>query len=104
LGVDPSFEPDVSARYNVGGFPKSQRLSVLLKWTQKLWNKKQITKFRDMIPDWVIKKYWAAHNKNLDNRIEYPQDLRRELVDFYREDILNLQDLIQRDLTSWLVC
>ena len=28
---------------------------------------------------------------------------RQLLTDFYREDILKLQDLIQRDLSSWLI-
>ncbi|MDE5087592.1 MAG: sulfotransferase, partial [Trichodesmium sp. St16_bin2-tuft] len=28
---------------------------------------------------------------------------RQLLIDFYREDILKLQDLIQKDLSSWLI-
>jgi hypothetical protein len=29
-------------------------------------------------------------------------ELRRKLVSIYRDDILQLQDLLQRDLSSWL--
>ena len=29
-------------------------------------------------------------------------EVRRELLHIYREDILKLQDLIQRDLSAWL--
>ena len=29
-------------------------------------------------------------------------EIRRQLIDFYREDILRLQDLIGRDLSAWL--
>lgn len=102
LGVDPSFKPDVSERYNVGGFPKNQRLGIILLWINKLWNNRSIIYMRDFVPKRFIRMYWALYNKNLDKRIEYPQDLRRLLLEFYREDILKLQDLIRRDLTSWL--
>ena len=31
-----------------------------------------------------------------------PPELRSQLTEIYREDILRLQDLIQRDLSAWL--
>jgi len=31
-------------------------------------------------------------------------DVRRQLIEEYRDDILKLQELIQRDLSKWLEC
>ena len=36
------------------------------------------------------------------NRPQLSPEHRRELIALYREDILKLQDLIQRDLSAWL--
>jgi hypothetical protein len=30
-----------------------------------------------------------------------PEELRRQLIEVYREDIINLQDMLGRDLSSW---
>jgi hypothetical protein len=32
----------------------------------------------------------------------FPTEVRQELTAYYREDILNLQDLLGRDLSHWL--
>ena len=32
----------------------------------------------------------------------FPPEVRRQLTDSYKEDILNLQELIGRDLSAWL--
>jgi hypothetical protein len=32
----------------------------------------------------------------------FPAEIREQLLDSYREDILRLQDLIGRDLSPWL--
>lgn len=31
-----------------------------------------------------------------------PEDVRRELADVYRDEVLQLQELFQRDLSAWL--
>ena len=36
------------------------------------------------------------------NKFSFSAEDRENLVDIYREDILKLQDLIQRDLSQWL--
>jgi hypothetical protein len=40
-------------------------------------------------------------NQNLARR-ELPAEMRRELTQVFRDDILQLQDLIGRDLSAWL--
>ena len=40
------------------------------------------------------------------NRSELPPmkpETRQFLIDYYRDDVMQLQDLLQRDLQSWLV-
>ena len=32
----------------------------------------------------------------------FPEELRREITAFYRDDVLRVQDLIGRDLATWL--
>jgi len=96
LGVDTSFEPDVASYYNVGGIPKSKALNKIMVKTRR--NKT----LRSIAPNWAISYYRAIYNKNLSKKIEFPQDLRGRLIDLYREDILKVQDLVQRDLTCWL--
>lgn len=39
---------------------------------------------------------------NLRPRPPLPPTLRRGLIEDYREDVLELQDLLQRDLSHWL--
>jgi hypothetical protein len=101
LGVDDSFAPDLSKRYNVGAVPKSfalqsalmkispvrrgihRRLPYPLKWRFKLGFER--------IEGW--------------NRREPPPlnpEVRASLLECYREDISRLQDLLQRDLGHWL--
>ena len=31
-----------------------------------------------------------------------PEELRRQLIELYREDIIKLQDMLRRDLSHWL--
>ena len=43
--------------------------------------------------EWVIRDM---------DKLKFPADQRQELTEYYRQDILQLQDLIQRDLSHWL--
>lgn len=92
LGVD-RFVPDVSSKYNVSGIPKNKTLQVLM--TQLAPIKSSITPFlptklRQFIQERILAKP------------ELPLEVRRQLIQVYQEDILKLQDLIQRDLSKWL--
>jgi hypothetical protein len=42
-----------------------------------------------------------VRNRNL-AKPGIPEDARKYLCDIYRRDVLDLQELIQRDLTTWL--
>lgn len=101
LEVDPTFKPDSSTKFNVSGTQKSQLLHTIenslfmnpnpIRWVS-----------RKLIPEnWR----WKATNwmriQNLENQSISPR-IRRELTDRFREDIHNLQTLIERDLSHWL--
>ncbi len=103
LEADSSFVPDVSVKYNVTGVPKNM-------FFYKFLTKPNI--FKSMIKPIVkailpeekrVKLVGDLRAKNL-NLIK-PQmepETREYLKKIYREDILKLQNLINRDLSHWL--
>ena len=53
------------------------------------------------MPAFVMQKYIQLKHSNLD-KPELADEIRLELARGYKEDILKLQDLIQKDISSWL--
>jgi hypothetical protein len=97
LGVDENFTPDLSIKYNVGGIPKNKGWHVFFLIRPVL---------RPFIPA-SLRQYIVDHLANLRGRglVKPPPldpDVRAELIQIYREDILKLQGLIHRDLSGWL--
>ncbi len=104
LGVDPSFTPDVSARYNVSGLPKSKGLHAAHAFLLKPNPIKTVLK--PLFPKKLRRRLVEASLNALRNRNlvkpPFPEEVRRDLVEGYREDVLKLQGLIGRDLSAWL--
>ena len=101
LGVDTSFTPDISIKYNVSGIPKNKFIHKFLKEPNIL---KSIVKpvVKTLIP---YKERLKIIEKIKMKNLQKPQmkpETREYLKNLYREDILKLQDLIKRDLSSWL--
>lgn len=98
LGVDDAFNPDISSRYNPRGVPKNRTLHRLIQHENRVR-----TFATSHLPErWT--KPWGDRIRGL-NCTEAPplqEEVRRELVEVYRQDILKLQHLIQRDLSPWL--
>jgi hypothetical protein len=101
LGVNESFTPQAAARYNASGMPKSKTLHLFLQ------------KLRRIMP--IAERFLSegqyrrlvrvgsnVHNHNLTKARLSPELRRRTIDDYFREDILELQELIQRDLSAWL--
>lgn len=99
LEIDDSFIPDTSLRHNVSGIPKSRALQALVSRPNMI---KSVVKL--LLPAGV--RQHIAVSLQTRNIAEPPppldQDVRKELVGMYREDILKLEQLIGRDLSSWL--
>jgi len=119
LGVDISFIPDVSFKYNVSGIPKknfkSRVLSYSLTKSKNFYllvaQIKALKGSTEMINrtsanqsglrEKLVQYTEALKEKNME-KPEMKPETREYLKDLYREDILKLQDLIGRDLSSWL--
>lgn len=99
LGADPQFEPDMTERVRVMPTePKHKIIDYALNQPSPL---KSLVKtalpvsFRQQLRDKI-------HHANQQKRSVSPI-VRQQLIDFYRDDILKLQDFLDRDLSNWLV-
>lgn len=96
LEVDADFQPDFSVIYNKGGVPKRKLLNRIL--TRQSRFKSML---RPFMPSVLMKAYTQLKHSNLD-KPELEGEVRLALSRIYRDDILKLQDLIEKDLSSWL--
>ena len=96
LGVDPDFVPaDLLKVANPGGEPRNKLLHGLL-------SDPRLRQFsRAVMPGGLVERLRALRSRNLEKQPLAPED-RRAAIGFFREDILRTQDLIGRDLSSWL--
>lgn len=96
LEVDETFVPNLSAKYNRSGVPKNETFhAVVTRFRQ--------SKLKRLLPDQLVRRLRDPVRALV--LAEAPQlsaEVRKDLVGLYCEDILQLQDLIQRDLSKWL--
>ena len=97
LGVDTNFVPDTSIRHNPAGVPKNRLLNRLFIHRGTL-----IRIAKSVLPESVQRVAKRVRQQNLKTPPKFPADLRAELLDLYREDILKLEALLDRDLSIWL--
>lgn len=102
LEVDPFFTPkSMNQKFNASGVPKNKILHALL-----VRNDQQKNVFREFFKSLLPEKQRQTlkrhlMNKNLKKPPMHPET-RTNLINFYREDIVKLQDLLQKDLSHWL--
>lgn len=97
LGVEETFVPDLSVRYNVSGVPKNKVLHALVTGLNPI---KPV--LNQLIPAKLgsnLKGYYSRQNLA---KPKLSPEIRQQLIEVYRDDILQLQTLIQRDLSKWL--
>jgi len=98
LEVDTAFTPDTSTRYNVSLVPKHPLYHSLLMGENplKLAAKSILpADFRQRIKGRLV-------SRNLAKPTPLDPQIRANLVEVFRSDILELQELIGRDLSTWL--
>nr|WP_019503758.1 sulfotransferase [Pleurocapsa sp. PCC 7319] len=97
IGVEENFVPNISSRHNVSVIPKNKYLHNVLTKPNLL---KSILK--PLIPNGI--RYDLINRLKSQNLTKPPllPQVRKQLIQVYREDILKLQDLIHRDLSKWL--
>ena len=99
LNVDETLITGSPPRRNVSGIPKNKFLGYLLKKQNFKWLKAPFKLFLSskMRENIIVN----LNNKNL-IKPQISPAARIQLAKMYREDILKLQELIERDLSSWL--
>lgn len=97
LGVDETFVPDVSTKHLVSAIPKNKV------WHQILTKPNPIKAvFKAILPEDLGKRIAKNLRKQNLGKPQLAPEVRQELNQLYREDILKLQDLLGRDLSKWL--
>jgi len=98
LGIDETFKADTSARHNQSGIPRHLKTQTFLNKAHPL--KQWLKRF---IPEHWGHRVISMIQPGLVEKPAMPPDVRAELTEDFRDDILHLQDLIERDLSHWLV-
>ena len=97
LGVDPAFAPDVSRRHNQsGGVIRNQALRRA--WVQSAMLRARL---RPYLPEAMRDRMLRLATRNLDP-VRLEPTIRAELTELYRDDIVRLSVLLNRDLSHWL--
>jgi Sulfotransferase family len=98
LEVDTDFVPTSQPRHNATGIPKN------LLWHRFLSQANPLkTLLKPLVPSRLRQQMVVElKNRNLD-KPALSTEIRQRLIGHYREDILQLQGLINRDLSAWLV-
>jgi hypothetical protein len=93
LGVS-TLETIETGHYNKGGLPRFGKLNYWLNQSGIVsWAKRTLPKsWRQPFKRWMY----------ADEIPPMSDEQRQWLIDYYRDDILQLQNLIHRDLSNWL--
>ena len=103
LGIEETFTPDTSSRHNPAGVPASEYARAAMKATDTTVGvlRKVVAPTSRILP-MVLKVRRAVQSQVLTEPPPIDPGIRAELIRWYKEDILKLQDLIRRDLSAWL--
>lgn len=96
VGVDSSFVPDTTPKHNPANLPKSRLAN------RVLYHPRVIRTAKTLLPVPAHGLAKRARQLNLKASPTLPDDLRGRLLEIYREDILQLEELLERDLSLWL--
>jgi hypothetical protein len=96
IGVDPSFVPDTGTRYNEVFTPKFRNLTWFL-------NRTGIRPLVKKLSPRIIKKgIVKLFYKDKSEKGELPPDAKSFLIGKYRDDVMKLSQLLNKDLSAWL--
>lgn len=104
LEVDENFTPNLSKKYNVSS--GSQSVSRVPK--NKTWHKflSQSNPIKSILKPLIPSSLRNSVREDLKQRNlgqpSFKPEIRRQLIEIYRQDIIKLEGLIQRDLSQWL--
>lgn len=99
LGVDEAFKADLGTRYNPTNVHRSRTLEAMWRQPNPIRSAlKAVT--TPVIRSALAKSRWFIRLTR--HRPTLSDETARRLALLYRDDILRLQDLIDRDLSAWL--
>lgn len=105
IGVDETYTPDTSKKSQVAKLPKNQTLNKMLQ-THNPLRKTTAQVLKSLFPAHLVESFRQKLmdlNQSQEKIPSLSAEERQQLIEFYREDILKLQELINRDLSHWLV-
>lgn len=103
IGVDPTFKADTKTKQQTAQVPKNQSINKLLR-TKNPLRSLAGTVLRTVMPEAQRQKLRSrliSANSQGKEALPLSSEDRALLENYYREDILKLQDLLQRDLSMW---
>lgn len=97
LGIKKDFLPDISLKLNPSGIPKNRKIFDFV-------NKPNIVKrfLKNLLPAKIRIQAKAYLLKHLLDKTYMKKHEREYLIGVYKDDIKNLQSLIQKNLSAWL--
>lgn len=98
IDVKDDFVPETSYKYNVSGIPRSRVLHEFLSKPNPVK-----TVFKWFVPKSTRLRLRAKLGDNNLDKPKLSSNMRDELINIYRSDIIKLQKLINRDLSFWLI-
>jgi hypothetical protein len=102
IGVDETYIPALDVKYNVGGVLKSRVFRSLTRILRALPFIRSSSNITSGLPQPILRLRTKMRSWMLKRAPGLPRDIHMRLIDVYREDIVDLQKLIKRDLTHWL--
>jgi len=100
LEIDPDFRPDLSQRFNQTGVIENPLLRMLWNGTRSM--RSRLLPYVPLQLRGQLFNLIASKSPRKASKVPLDNTLRAELTEQYRDDILQLQDLIGRDLSHWL--
>lgn len=98
INVDDTFVPNTSQKHNVSRIPRNKVLDKLFRQPNSMKSS-----LKPFLPSSLRKQIKTnLINLNFQKKPQLLPEVRKQFIDEYREDILKLQELIQRDLSRWL--
>jgi hypothetical protein len=101
-GIDPDFIPDMKHLHNIAGVPRLALFDALFVKPKLLHKLVRTMSGAILGADRWIRLRDRVRSINLDKPKPMPLEIAVELRDYYREDVLTLQDYISRDLSAWI--
>jgi hypothetical protein len=97
LGVGTSFEPTLPGKTNATGVPRNRLVHNIL----NIGGQQLRSTVRSLVPEGVRRFIRSMRNQNL-RRPPLSQKTRHRLEKHFREDVQNLERLVDKDFSQWL--